>query len=557
MLAVAVQLLTGRYVATATHRRDAGEWPPHPARLYSALVATWADADDPSDDERALLEWLEGLPAPEIHASRADERTVVTHFVPVNDASVVGLSHQHRRYPKLKRHLAALEGALEAAEGDLTATKVVRTLAKVEKERAVDNQVGEPGRTNPQTALELLPEGRGRQPRMYPSVTPHDDTVVYVWPTDEPDEATRATLDALLARVVRLGHSSSLVACRLLDAPDGRPRFTPDRRGGKDLRHVGPGQLEALERAFARHQGTDSRALPHVATRYTEAEDETPRPDAAVASVMSGQLIVFRRTGGTQLPIRASLAAARALRGALMTHAEQPACEELSGHVASENGEATRPLERPHAAFVALPFVGREHAKGRLMGFGVLLPAEIDEEARKAVLRAIGAWERAHEPDDLPLQLGRAGVVQLLRVVGRPEAWSLQRRTWARPGRTWVSVTPIALDRHPGDLWGKKPERVQAAFEDAEATIARACRHTGLPEPADVDVSLQPLVAGSRPANAFPPFVQGRGNRAVRRALVHARVRFPVEANGPLLLGAGRYLGLGLMRPADEPDGEG
>lgn len=556
MLAIAVQLLTGRYVATATHRRDAAEWPPHPARLYSALVATWADADDPSDDERALLEWLEGLPAPEIHASQADERTVVTHFVPVNDVSVVGLSLQERRYPRLQRHRAALDDALEAAGGDLSATKVVRALAKVDKERAVANQVGVPGRTNPQAAVQLLPEGRGRQPRLYPSVTPHDDLVVYVWPTAEPGEATRASLDVLLARVVRIGHSSSLVSCRLLERPEGSPRFAPDQRGGRDLRSIGPGQLQALERAFARHQGSGPRALPHVAIRYAEAE-ERPRRDAAVASAMSGELIVFRRAGGTQLPIRASLAAARALRGAVMAHAEQPVCEVLSGHVASENGQATQPLERPHAAFVALPFVGRAHAKGRLMGVAVVLPADIDEAARKAVLRAIGTWERAHEPDGLPLQLGRAGVVQLMRVVGRPEAWSLQRRTWAKARRSWASVTPIALDRHPGDLWGNKPARVRAAFEAAEATITRACRHVGLPAPADVHVSLQPLVAGSRPANAFPPFVQGRGSRAVRRALVHARVRFPVEVNGPLVLGAGRYLGLGLMRPLDETQGQG
>ena len=40
MFAIRVECLTGRYVATAYDDRSRAEWPPHPARLFSALVAT-------------------------------------------------------------------------------------------------------------------------------------------------------------------------------------------------------------------------------------------------------------------------------------------------------------------------------------------------------------------------------------------------------------------------------------------------------------------------------------------------------------------------------------
>ena len=40
MLAIEVTFLTGRYVATAYNTRTESEWPPHPARLFSALAAT-------------------------------------------------------------------------------------------------------------------------------------------------------------------------------------------------------------------------------------------------------------------------------------------------------------------------------------------------------------------------------------------------------------------------------------------------------------------------------------------------------------------------------------
>ncbi len=74
--------LTGRCVATAYHDRERSEWPLPPARLYSALVATWAESEERDPAERAALEWLAGLEAPCIHASGASPRQAVPHFVP-------------------------------------------------------------------------------------------------------------------------------------------------------------------------------------------------------------------------------------------------------------------------------------------------------------------------------------------------------------------------------------------------------------------------------------------------------------------------------------------
>jgi CRISPR-associated protein Csb2 len=72
-----------------------------------------------------------------------------------------------------------------------------------------------------------------------------------------------------------------------------------------------------------------------------------------------------------------------------------------------------------------------------------------------------------------------------------------------------------------------------------------------LPEPSEVTVSLPSLLRGVEDARSFPTF---RGGRRARR-LVHARIRFPVEVAGPLVLGSGRYLGLGLMWPLDGEEG--
>jgi len=93
------------------------------------------------------------------------------------------------------------------------------------------------------------------------------------------------------------------------------------------------------------------------------------------------------------------------------------------------------------------------------------------------------------------------------------------------------------------------------AWAAAESSVALACKHVGLPEPISVEVSLSPFLTGVRPAGRFPAFHQnGRTDRPVRRQLLHAVVTFKHPAAGPLMLGAGRFLGLGLMRPA--PMGE-
>ena len=54
------------------------------------------------------------------------------------------------------------------------------------------------------------------------------------------------------------------------------------------------------------------------------------------------------------------------MRAAIMSHAEDPIPEGLSGHQPSG-----RPTLEPHVGFLPLPYVGFEHADGRIMGLAV------------------------------------------------------------------------------------------------------------------------------------------------------------------------------------------
>lgn len=540
VLAIQVEFLTGRFVAAAHYDRSEPEWPPHPARLFSALVAAWADSDLPDPGERAALVWLEGQPTPAIAASQHSSRSVVEHYVPDNDPHLIEVEAYRKRYVKLGDDLRLRDEAKAQSGTDPDSRASARALARLAKTRDVTAMVSA-GRSSA-AALELLPERRGRQPRTFPSVTPFDPVVTYLWRSQPPVEV-RDRIDGLLARVPRLGHSSSLVCCRLTSG-EPAPTLLPDPSGSLVLRGVAVGQLDALEEAFARHGGTAIRRLPFRPVRYAQ-----PAPPSSVRlpnrSVLAGDWQVFEfAPADRRFPLTRVVEVARTLRDALMSHADELP-EGLTGHLPDG-----RPSQAPHLSFVPLPFVGGRHADGRLVGAAVILPVGADEATRLAVLRAIGNWEETAAT--LSLLMGRSGRIDMIRVVGPSGLASLRRAAWEGPARTWVSVTPIALPSHPGSLTRGLPASKARAWGLAEEVIAAACRHVGLPAPASVAATFQPLVAGSRPASSFPAFRQrGRDGGGVARLLVHATVEFSEPVAGPLALGSGRYLGLGLMRPVD------
>ena len=553
MVAIAVNFLTGRFVAASHHDRAAPEWPPHPARLFSALVATWADAEQPDAAERHVIEWLESQRPPSIRASDATPRSALIHFVPVNDARIFSPASYDNRALKIEELLtqigrAQAQGATERRIGSLD--------TQLRRQRDVSQMVSKTGNTPVKSAVNLLPPGwistadhvRTGQARVYPSVTPHQPVVTYIWENDpRPDMVS--SLDGLCARLTRLGHSSSLVSCRVVsDLPAANHVPGP---GATVMRAVRSGQLAALEQAHRKHRASKPRTLPFTSVRYQKvvplaAERAELQPDT------SGEWLVlaFQRES-RRFPSTLAVEIATALRGAVFRYASDPIPEGLSGH----RPEGT-PSTHPHVAFLPLPWVGHQHSDGRLMGAAVAIPHSLDNQSRRALFRAIGSWESV-SGDMLLLTLGRRGRLEMQRIIAPTTLVTLRQSLWNRRSRTWVSATPIALPTHPGPLSSGTASARAKAWARAEQAVVNACHHIGLPEPAGVNLSLAPLIPGARPAPAFPTFRQpGRGGKPVARRLLHASVTFDQEVAGPVVLGAGRYLGLGLMRPTSDSEAE-
>jgi CRISPR-associated protein Csb2 len=545
MLAIEVEFLSGAYVATAFDDRRRPEWPPHPARLFAAFVAAWADSNDPDTDndsanqgdptERAALVELEELGAPRILCDRnPSTRSIVDHYVPDNDVTALSrpadVTNLYIKRDKFEHELAvAPPGSKEHTKAS---QKLQKRLDSFEQQSAkLTSSSGSESPAQIDEVIRVLPEERGLQARTYPTVVPRIPRVRYEWA-----EANPTQLEALVevaARVHRIGHSSSFVSCTvstescvLGSDDDVRAWLEPTRASSQtqQLRVTDKGMLRSLEASFRVHQGNDARVTPHRMRSYG------PQGDGPVAgSVHSGSLVIIPFPPKQRPPINRTVELTTALRGAIMKHCPiQPCPEFISGH---QNAEApSGPSEQTHTAFVALASVGFARAQGVVHGVGLVLAQHSTPDDELVVRDSVARWMAASGR----LQFGGRHITvasHLDRV-----AFSLRASRWMKPARRWATATPIVLDRFP---------KSKHVLDGAAAVIEESCALLGLPKPAHIQVSVVPVVLGSRPVRGFPGFRTPMGNRPA----VHAVITFREPVRGPLLIGAGRYLGMGLCVP--------
>ncbi len=554
MLALEMRFLTGRYAATHYNDRRRAEWPPHPARVYSALVAALYDEPSPPADERVALEWLAAAGAPDIVEPGASFRRQSEVYVPPNDGKALdGIDAYIEKLAEAERAAENATGKAQA-KAQKTADKARAALLKRSLATAAAS-----GKGAPAGAAELLPDGRKRQPRTFPVALPRAEVVQLQWHVDPPEGAAEA-LDRVAAKVARLGNSSSLVSMRVTtrgDALESHTRWIPDAYGDEMLRVPTARQLERLVEAHGRHAQTEPRVLPAGFVAYSNRARCLPKAGVPGSVFARSGWLVFAVVpppeGGRRCLLGTSMAqaVARALRGTLQAAVDASWPEVLSGHAPGGG-----PSQAPHLAIVPLVDVGHRYASGTILGVALVPPEGLDSDARIALLQAVAhaeeeaaGWDPEGEPPTLRLTLGRSGVMHLRRLRDIPLTKALQADRWIRPCKRWSTVTAIALDKNPGNMRSRDPEVAARADAEAEEIVAAACVNVGLPQPIAVWIHRRAVLDGPPEANRFMPF-PSEGN-GPRRVCVHAELLFAEPVSGPLLLGAGRYLGLGLCAPKE------
>jgi CRISPR-associated protein Csb2 len=447
MLALEVEYLLGRVFAGGIGDRSESEWPPHPARLFSAFAAAYFDNGSDAQEREALL-WFERQGPPSIRAGEPGTGVPVVAYVPPNF---------------------------------------------------------------PNSTVPVLRKG---QPRYFPGQAPAEATVYFVWPGADPAPGVADTLLQIAGRIAYLGKACSVVRiCGAATPPAAN--YEPFDEGSLALRVPAAGRLEELRQLFQ----AGLRPTPGWQQLYRRVGDATVQPPPVESAFE--HLLVLRRSAGPRLPVEDTLTATEALRGALLSIAGEGGAsipEVIHGHHGGS-----------HCAYLALPFVGSPNADGDIKGCAVAIPRGTPPAERRLV-----EW-LCQELAVRSLKLGAYGAWNLEPIDVLPAMQSLRTYTWARPSTRWSSVTPILLDRFP-----------KKHGPTIEQILTTACTRAGLPEPAAIVHGPYARVAGVPPVAAFR--VQ-RDGETRRRWGVHATLEFAEPVKGPVLLGAGRYFGLGLLRP--------
>jgi CRISPR-associated protein Csb2 len=387
VLSIEVRLPFGSYEAAAADDWAAGEWPPHPARAFCALVA-----GAETDREWSALEWLEVQPPPQVWAcdevlpTASLDTYVVTNRTMKGggNLSFPGRTNELRRKPKVNPAVASFAIVWPYAEppeaiSDALVGLAARVpyLGRSSGVALVDVDVGDAeARRDPRwqvfEPVELGAEG---------------------WPLRVPYAGFVAALRDAHARGARAWETCRSVqyAVRLaLGAPPGRP----------------------------------------------DEPAPTPYPELVVFGFAPGV-----RLDGALMP-RVTDAVRRAVLRRIQDHLDRGGVggsipPGVSGHGADG---------RPHVAFLALPDVGHGHADGHLLGVAVALPGLAAEE-RRAVLEAlVPAGETAGLRR---LCMARIGDLELRYDPSRTKPWGLLPERWRGPSTVWASATPVVLDRFP------------------------------------------------------------------------------------------------------------
>lgn len=451
-----ITLLSGRYDAGGGDDPHAAEWPPHPARVFSALRAVAAD------DELAPLAELERLSPPLIHASAAGEYRA-RGYVVTNARERKGT---HQNHPARTAGFRQRFGSL-----------------------------------------------------------PYDARVRFDWPDgDALSDGSLACLDRLARRVPYLGRSTSpaiLIFSRVRD-PEPLPGLTTyepvEGPGTASIRVPYPGYLDELDALHEADQPAWQAAGARSRRSYREAGAEEEVPGRQPVESPYPDLVVLRFVG-RRPPGSLVGRFTEALRRKVMGQTEEPLPPALHGHGLPGV---------PHVAYLGLPFAGYEHADGQLMALAVAIPG-LDRAERRRILRGILGSDPNHS---VSLYVpGIHGSFELQYSPNDPLPRSATVTRWTGPSHTWVSVTPLVLDRYPKD-------------RDLASAATTSLIQAGLPAPREVELSKQPMTQGAirlRP-DELPKRCRGR-------LYTHARVMFDQPVKGPVLAGAGRYFGVGLFAP--------
>ena len=493
-LLVAVRFQEGRYHGCADRFRGADGWPPSPGRMFQALVAAAARGRHLLDDDRRALRWLEQLDPPRVVAPPVLRGQSVKLFVPNNDLDAVG--------------------------GDPDRVSKIRT-----------------------------------DKHWRPCFFDRDLPVCYVWDFESGETEARRVL-TIATRLYQLGRGVDM-AWAVADvlprnqadavlAAHGGALYTP--AGGRVGGEVPCPHSGSLASLIARHERACERLVWNLS-------DGVPRqlfiqpPMASFRAVgyeTPARRLHFELRDESGFAPRALRLAAPLIAGlrdaaAARLRASLPAQAGLFEKLIVGRGAGPRDLDR-RIRITPLPSIGATHADLSIRRVMVDVPAQCPIQVDD--LRWAFAGLVPCDPESGERWPGRLVSTQDSRMADR----------FSMGGWIFRSVTAVALSAairrrlgtadEENDATKDASERLREEARAANAVV-QALRHVGVrARPTDIRVQREPFQRRGAMAERFAD-----GSRFLKRALWHVELQFPHPVPGPLIIGDGRFCGLGVMAP--------
>jgi len=475
----------------------AGDWPPAPARLFQALLSGAARGRQVAAADLAALAWLEAQAAPLVAAPPQSEGQAVSMFVPNNDLDAVG--------------------------GDARRIGTIRT-----------------------------------QKMVKPRLLPRDPELLYAWNVPVGPEAERVT--ALANGVYQLGRGLDMawavgevvdaagLAARLgrYEADGGRVYRPSAGDGDVALACPQAGSLASLQARFDAFGERFSRQV--IGKKPVTLFTQPPKARFQQVTYASpGVSRIYELQGDGGAFEAWPLARAHDLVTAVRDGAYARLVAAMPGFAAALEaaliGRGAAASVATRVRIVPLPSVGHVEADPAIRRVLVTTPADCALDAGDVhwALSGLEIAGRALTPSDDDAMLGHYG----------------------RDGaRRWTTVTAAALPEQaarrriaPGRPVARAEVKSggERAHEEALAhqAVMQALRHAGVGVRATrIAVQREPFDKRGARAEAFAP-----GTRFAKERLWHVEIELERAVRGPLVLGDGRFLGLGVMRAVRDAAG--
>ncbi len=480
----------------------AGEWPPSPFRLFQALVAAATRGARLPEEDRQALEWLEALPPPRLATPRGKPAREIVSYVPNNDLDAVGGN------PDLVEKIRAAKRTRPILLQDAPRFLYVWTFE-------TEGGVHVPSQRLMRLVRRLHQFGRG---------------VDMAWARAA--VLTPAEAEARLREHVGVLHEPCHGGGKLLQVPVRgslqsltlrheafRQRLQVARQGRK--------KLLAFRQPPKPTNARIGYRCPPARLLFEIRHQEAPEKFAVVLPTQAAELVKTLRDAAAARLQQAGLSSAVVERY-------------LVGRGADARDKRLR------VQIIPLPSIGHEHAGGGIRRVLVQIPPDCPLRVEDVAWAFTGlAWDEEVDAESGEIRGGKMLVrsedERMLHHYGVPRLDNTASAS--KDARHWRTVTPAVLPALRGGRKGGERQQREAHVVKAVRT---ALRHAGVRNrPLRIRVQREPFDRNAERADAYRP------DRFDPRQLWHVAIDFEESVQGSLVLGNGRYLGLGIMAPDD------